>query len=192
MHKLKQKIVKDCFLEGKNIYLRQAEPADVKKWYKWFNNKKITSFMDQGRYPNTYEKQLIYLKRIYLSNTDIQLAIVEKKSDDLVGTIGLHQIDLINRNADLSIVVGETKFFGQGIGKEAVSLLMAHAFNTLNLHKLTAGMCEENKASVGLFVSLGFKREALLWDQIYLAGRYRNIIKLGLINKGLFKAAKKL
>lgn len=177
------KTAEDFFLEGRKVYLRQYKELDIKYWYRWFNDADVTKHMDQGRFPNTYSKQSEYLKKMLASSGDLQLAIVYKNGNRLVGTVGLHSIDYINRNADISIIIGDKKYWGKKIGKEAVYLLVRHAFNSLNLHKLTAGMVENNKASYKLFASLGFKKEGLLKDQVYLYGNYMNVIRLGLLKK---------
>ncbi|MEW5767122.1 MAG: GNAT family protein [bacterium] len=172
--------MKGCFIEGEKIYLRPFNESDIEIWYQWFNNEEVTYHMDKRRFPNTPEKQLKFMKGINASPSDIQLAIVHKKDDELIGTVGLHLIDFINRNADISIVIGEKKYWKKGIGKEACNLVIDHAFNMLNLHKLTAGMVEENMASYNLFVSLGFEKEGVYKEQVFLHGKYRNIVKLGL------------
>lgn len=174
---------KNFFLEGKKVILRPYVKTDIQRWYEWFNDEKVTYYMDQRRFPNTYEKQSRYLKKMFNNSSDLQLAIVYKKDNQLIGTVGLHQIDYINGNADISVIIGERKYWKKGLGSEAVCLMVRHAFGSLNLNKLTAGMAEENKYSYLLFVAIGFKKEGLLREQIYLHGKYRNTIRLGLLRK---------
>lgn len=171
------------FLKGRRVYLRPVREADAGQWYKWFNDEAVTFYMDKHRFPNTVEKQLEYFRQISKSTSDIQLAVIYAKKDELIGTVGLHQIDYINSNADISVVIGEKRYWRRGLGREAVSLVVRHAFNNLNLHKLTAGMSADNLGSFRLFQSLGFKKEALLREQLFLRGEYKDIIRLGLLKK---------
>jgi RimJ/RimL family protein N-acetyltransferase len=173
----------DCFLKGKRIYLRPYTKEDIGIWYKWFNDEEVTRHMDQRRSVNTHKKQAFYLKKMFTSPSDLQLAMVYKDNDCLIGTVGLHSIDRHNGNADVSIIIGDKSYWYQKLGKEAVLLLIEHAFCGMNLHKLTAGMIEENRASYRLFSSLGFKQEGLLREQVCLKGKYRNILRLGLLRK---------
>ena len=169
------------FLNGKKICLRQYSSRDVDLWYNWFNDAEVVKLMDQRRWPNTKEKQKRYLERMAQSTHDMQLAIVHKTNNKLIGTVGLHGIDPINRNADISVIIGDKKYWGKGLAKEAVGLLIRHAFDMLNVHKLTAGFIVGNKASQKLFESFGFKKEALLRQQVYLRGVYHDVIKMGLL-----------
>lgn len=174
---------KISFIDGKKICLRQYAVRDIDTWYNWFNDAQVVKFMDQRRWPNTKEKQKQYLERISASSSDMQLAVVYKSNDKLIGTVGLHGIDAINRNADISVIIGDKSYWGKGVAKEAVGLLIRHAFEMLNLHKLTAGFISGNTASEKLFKFFGFKKEALLSEQVYLDGKYHDIVRMGLLKK---------
>lgn len=171
------------FIDGKKICLRQYEAKDIDVWYNWFNDAEVVRLMDQRRWPNTKEKQKRYLEAMTASRADMQLAVIYKAGDKLIGTVGLHGIDPISRNADISVIIGDKKYWGKGLAKEAVGLLIRHAFSMLNLHKLTAGFVSGNTASQKLFGSFGFKKEALLREQVYLSGKYQDIIRMGLLKK---------
>lgn len=172
---------KISFMDGNKVCLRQYEAKDIDIWYNWFNDAEVVRLMDQRRWPNTKEKQKRYLEAMTVSRSDMQLAIINKANDCLVGTVGLHGIDPINRNADISVIIGDKKYWGKGLAKEAVGLLVHHSFEMLNLHKLTAGFIDGNAASQKLFESFGFKKEALLRQHVYLQGVYHNVIKMGLL-----------
>jgi len=170
----------DPFLVGKKIYLRSIiNEIDAIHWYKWFNDNEVTYYMEKGYYPNTLAKQIDYFSNLN-NNTDIQLAIIDKGNDNLIGGIGLHKLNLFNRNADISIIIGNKEYWGKGIGKEAVELLLNFAFNKLNLYKITAGMADCNKGSYNLFKKCGFIEEGRLKEQVFLNGKYCDIIKMGL------------
>lgn len=171
------------FIDGEKIFLRQYEAKDIDIWYNWFNDAQVVRLMDQRRWPNTKEKQKRYLEVMTSSRTDMQLAVILRSNNRLVGTVGLHSIDAVNRNADISIIIGDKKYWGKGLAKEAVGLLIGHAFAMLNVHKLTAGFISGNVASQKLFESFGFKKEALLREQVYLNGNYHDIIRMGLLKK---------
>lgn len=182
--------MKKSFLIGKKIYLRIHDENDIPIWSQWFNDQEITRFLVHGCFPNTEKQQKDFFKNMYKTKTDFQLAIVDKKTERLIGTIGLHKIDLLNRNADVSIVIGNKKYWKKKIGKEAVALILCHAFNKLNLHKITAGMVEENIASYSLFKSLGFKQEARLREQNFTNGKYQDVIRIGIL-KSEYRCEKK-
>lgn len=169
------------FLEGERCFLRPFSEEDILQWSSWFNDQEATRFMEQGYFPTTKEDQLRHFKNLGQSHSDLQLAIVEKEEGRLCGSVGLHKIDWIHRTGDVSIVIGESFGRGKGIGSEAVHLIVDHAFIKLNLNKLTSGMVASNEGSFQLFEKLGFKEEGRLRDQLYIEGKYQDVVKLGLL-----------
>ena len=156
--KMKKNTLFNPFLVGKNVYLRRHIEEDLDCWYRWFNDQGVTLFMQHGYFPNTYENQKSFLKSMYKAKNNLQLAIVAKNKDVLIRTMGLHGIHPVNKTADISIVIGDKKYWGKACAKESLELMLTHAFQKMNLHKLTAGMAVENVASYKLFISFGFKK----------------------------------
>ena len=82
----------DNFLIGKLVDLAILNKSIVKNtdWYKWFNYKKNTDYLEYGKFPNTLDDQLAYLennldqKNKILSNTQLnkklQLGIIQKRT----------------------------------------------------------------------------------------------------------------
>ena len=104
-----------------------------------------------------------------------------RTDEQLIGVVGLHHIDWVHRRGDISIVVGERALQGQGHGTEAIRLLTAHAFEKLNLRKLTAGMWASNVASRRSFERVGFVLEATLRQSYWRRDRYEDELRLGLL-----------
>ena len=145
------------------------------------NDPEVTAGMFKGLFPNTPEKQRRFFEKMYDDPANLQLAIEARPEGELVGTVGLHQIDQFHKNADVSIVLGESGFRGRGLGREALSLVVAHAFDKLCLHKLTGGMYATNEASRRLFEAVGFAREGVLREQALVKGVFVDIYKYGLV-----------
>jgi RimJ/RimL family protein N-acetyltransferase len=172
---------KNAFLEHNDIYLRAFLQEDVLKWASWFNDPSITEYMNKGSFPITPTDQIKRLETLYQGNDNIQLAIVQKNKDVLIGTIGVHKIDWINRHADISIVLGESASRGKGYGKQAIAIMVEHAFTKLNLHKLTSGMWANNQASEAIFKSNGFIKEGHRKEQFFYRGEYVDELDYGLL-----------
>ena len=64
------------------------------------------------------------------------------------GAIGLKNIDLINKKANLGYWIGE-QYWGRGITTECVGLTIDYAFSPeLGLKEISAYVFPENKASI--------------------------------------------
>jgi ribosomal-protein-alanine N-acetyltransferase len=51
---------------------------------------------------------------------------------------------------------------GRGFASKALNLVVAHAFETLGIHRIVADIDPDNTASLNLFLRNGFEREGLL------------------------------
>lgn len=93
-----------------------------------------------------------------------------------VGTVGIMHLDWRNRRCEFGpIFIGEMEYRGRGIAKEAEILVLDYCFNHLGLHKVIAHVPESNAAVIRLHEAAGFRRDILLRDHIYRAGRFEGL-----------------
>lgn len=69
---------------------------------------------------------------------------------------------------------------GEGYGREAVSLLVDHAFRTYDAPAVGAGVFDGNDASRCLLESLGFEREGRQRAYMFVDGEHRDRLQYGL------------
>jgi RimJ/RimL family protein N-acetyltransferase len=114
---------------------------------------------------------------------NLVLAIVAKDTDAHVGNISLQNIDLVSRNAEYAIVIGDKNYWGKGVAGEASRLLIAHGFNALNLHRIYCGTSSTNTAMQKLAAKLGMKEEGRRREALYKNGAYADVIEYGLLRE---------
>ena len=66
-------------------------------------------------------------------------AILNKKTGAHIGNIKLGDINWIHRFSELGIMIGDKRYWGKGYGEEACKLVLAYAFDRLNLNKVILG-----------------------------------------------------
>ena len=106
---------RNTFLSGESVILSILTREDVTQsnWYGWFNDESTTKHLQKHYYPNTLESQLKFVEEAESDKSKIQLGIRRKSNPTvLLGVISLQHINLINRNAELSIVIGENEARG--------------------------------------------------------------------------------
>ena len=182
---------RDLFIVGKTIALRAINRKDVTNtnWYGWFNDEETTKNLQKHYFPNSVEKQMQFYESLINDKSKLQLMIIDKETPELVlGIVSVQKIDLINRNADISLVIGEEGARDLKRAHEVMSLMIKHSFETLNLHKVTVGYIESLKYwGIFLMKRFGFEQEGELKEQMYKKGKYHNIILLGLTRDKLKK-----
>lgn len=167
-----------------DFYLRGLRASDLDgRWPEWFNDPVVTRFQAKGYYPNTRERQTAYYERISSSQTDVVLAIVDRKSDAHIGNVGLHDIDRLHRTAVLGIVIGEKSAWGRGIGARAWRAITNYGFEVLGLHKICATAIDGNPASLKCALGAGYEIEGRQVQQIYKNGVHLDLVHVGLLRE---------
>ena len=176
---------KDVFLRGRHVVLKGLSEDDVlnSNWYGWFNDEETTRYMQQHYFPNTRESQLeFYRKEIRGNEHKLQLGICDAQGGPLVGVISLNGIDPIARKAELSIVVGEREYRKTAPVVESIELLVSHAFENLNLHRIYGGSLMDELVEL-LHRTLGFSREGVLREDVYKNGKYNDVFLYGVLKE---------
>lgn len=159
-----------AFLSSHSIELRPPLDSDVLdgNWSNWYNDPVTTLCNSHGVFPVTRQQELVYIHEQLKCNDSILLAIVEKGSKRLIGNAGLQHIDLINRKCEIAITIGEDAPMSTGV--EAFGLLAGHAFDRLNLNRVSGATHEKLTVFTQLISVLGFQMEGR-WRQYYLRNR---------------------
>lgn len=106
-------------------------------------------------------------------------AIVLKKENILIGSIGYKDIDRKHHRAEFGYWIGKP-YWGKGYATEAVELLVDYGFNELGLHRIYATPFGSNIASQRVLEKAGLRKEGILKDHIYHIGEYHDLVFFGL------------
>ena len=172
-------------LQGKNIYLRALEPEDLEFVYAIENDETIWEVS------NTITPYSKFLIRQYLENAhqdiyevkQLRLAICKSNTSEAVGLIDLFDFDVKNKRAGVGIIIQNEIDRNNGLGKEALGLVINYAFQQLQLHQLYANIGTENKASVSLFTTFGFERIGVKKDWNFANNAFQDEAVFQLIKK---------
>ena len=109
-----------------------------------------------------------------------------QRSDDtwtLIGNCALLDIDWRNRSGELGILIGEKDYWGQGYGTEAIRLLVKHAFETLNLHRVWLRVYETNPRAIRAYEKAGFVMEGRQRQAEIKNGKYIDVLVMSLLRE---------
>jgi len=103
--------------------------------------------------------------------------------DQFIGMVNYHARQPWNRRLALGWIL-LPRFQGRGYMQEAVGAVLGHCFTNLNTHRVEAEIEPENVRSARLAQRLGFQREGLLRDRLFVADRPRSQQMYGLLRSG--------
>jgi RimJ/RimL family protein N-acetyltransferase len=168
------------FRIGNAIYLRPIERVDAPVLQHWINDPAVTRTLLAHR-PLNLASEEQWIDDLYKTDHEVVLGIVISATDRLIGATGLHQIDYKNRHAQFGIVIGDTHEWNKGYGTEATALMVAYAFETLNLNRVWLHVYETNAYGIKAYEKVGFCKEGVLRQETFRDGRYVDTIAMGMV-----------
>jgi RimJ/RimL family protein N-acetyltransferase len=147
----------------------------------------IAKYLYQVPYPYRIEDALNFIKSSYDDfklHKAITFAIDYKyKSISLLaGTIGIKDIDYVNKKADIGYWIGK-QYQGKGIATECVKLVVNYAFDVLELEEISAYVFPDNNSSIRVLEKNGFVQTEEVNEYHPMSNRYRNSLIYIIKNK---------
>ncbi|MDO8753457.1 MAG: GNAT family protein [Anaerolineales bacterium] len=168
---------------GERIRLRAVEREDVNKFHEWVNDPEVTrglslylpmSMTDEENWFNAMTKR---------AQNEKALAIEVRKGKHwkLIGNCAVFGIEQVNRSAELGIMIGDKSEWNKGYGSEAMTLLVRHCFETLNLNRAFLRVYTENIRAVRSYEKAGFVLEGRLREAVYKIGKYEDVLMMSVL-----------
>lgn len=162
-------------LETKRLILRRRLDEDLLEMVEMLNNNSVIKYL--GGYPPKDEHTILGIIR-HRQSTNWH--IIGKENNEFIGECGLNKI-IDNYLGEVSYILNE-RFWGKGIGYEAMNKVIDHSFKTLKLGKLFAVIDSKNKRSINLIKRLNFSHDADIKEADF-GGRVADISYYSLKNK---------
>jgi len=167
--------------EGSPIKLRYVRESDMEAYYSFLQDAESNRLTGtQQHIPR--DKVAAWIKKIAVRNDDrVDMMIVLKETDELLGEVVLNEIDSLNRSANIRIGIQGTQHRGKGYGTEAMLCTLRYGFETLKLHRIYLGVYVFNPRAIHVYEKIGFKREGVERDVLFLEGEYHDMIMMSML-----------
>lgn len=169
--------------EKEPVYLRDMTREDTDRIVDWRNRESVRrNFIYQELF--TRESHENWIRTMVETGRVVQKIICERPDGRPVGSVYLRDIDHRHRKAEYGIFIGEEQARGKGYGTCAARLMLEYAFGELSLHRVFLRVYADNEPAIRSYEKAGFQREACLRDDVYIRGKYRDIVLMGILNPG--------
>lgn len=164
------------------IYLRLMTYADTESIVRWRNSDAVRkNFIYQALF--TKESHENWIRTKVETGDVVQMIICELDTDRPVGSVYVRDIDHTHQKAEYGIFIGEDFARGKGYGTAAARLMIQYCFEELGLHRLFLRVYADNFAAIRSYEKAGFEKEAYLREDVWIDGKYRDIILMGVLNR---------
>ena len=163
-------------LLGEHIFLRAIEATDLDLLYHLENDESIWEISNTS---TPYSK---FILKQYLDNAhrdiyevkQIRLVIGLVANKEAIGLIDLFDFDPKHKRVGVGVIIFPKENRGKGYAKESLEILCNYAFAHLGVHQIYANITEDNRASISLFESIGFKKAGTKIDWIVSGKEFKN------------------
>ncbi len=172
--------------EGKTIILRMPDVGDCQAWTKLRELSASFLMPWEPLWPHDAVSSSFYMRqwrrfsRRWIQDREYAFLIFRRQPNGqeggLLGGITITDIKRsVYQVGTLGYWMG-APFAGQGVMREAISLLLPFAYQQLGLHRLEATVMPENERSIRLLRSLGFREVGLSKQNMQIEGAWRDQI----------------
>jgi RimJ/RimL family protein N-acetyltransferase len=167
---------------GERIYLSPICLEDAERYAAWLNDLGTSRYLTLASAQVTLQGEREALVAL---SKEHAYAIVEKSKDELLGNVGIFQIDGVHRSAEVGIFIGDPRKRGKGYGSEALRLLCDYGFNVLNLASIRLRTYAFNGRAAASYRKVGFKEAGRLRKAHFYAGAYHDVLLMDLLPEDL-------
>ncbi len=167
---------------NEKVTLRPMTVEDTDLIVSWRNQEEVRKyFICQD--PFTREGHLNWIRTMVDTGKVVQMMICVGEDSLPVGSVNVRDIDRQNQKGEYGIFIGESSARGKGIGTEAAKLMLRHCFKELQLHRVFLRVYADNFRAIRSYEKAGFQKEAYLRDDVFVNGKFRDIILMAALNQ---------
>ena len=178
-------------LYGKLVNLRKLSIDDAITLVNLMNYE-ISKYLYEVPYPYKIDDALNFIKSScddFKLHKAINFAIEYKNKSEssnlLVGTIGIKDIDYVNKKANIGYWIGK-KYQDKGIATECIKLVVNYAFDILELEKISAFVFPNNNSSIRVLEKNGFVKTTTQVKEYHsMSNSYRTSLIYIIKNKNI-------
>jgi len=114
------------------------------------------------------------------SSKETAFGITTKADGQLIGVVGLREIDTEHAQAEIGCWIG-VEWWGNGYAAEAAKTVIDYAFQELKLNRIYGHYMVRNPASGRVLAKIGMKPEGLLRQRVRKWGVFEDVVLMAII-----------
>ena len=181
--------MKTPFLVGETIYLRPLEPEDGPDAARWFRDVEIGGRFGSGL-PMSEEAGRRHVEGLTRDERQVGMAVALRADDKLVAAIQLYSLQPQRRSGGYRLALDPAGRGAEKIAVEATRVVLAYAFETLNLNRLWLQVLAADRVARKRFAKVGFVEEGVLRQEAWRDGRYEDVAAMAMLREEWDRRAK--
>lgn len=160
-------------IETKRLFLRPISQEDKEALFEYRSDQETNKY--QGWVPETIEDVAQFIEKVAKQINEpeswFQFVIIEKKSEKIIGDLGVHFYGEENVQVELGCTLNK-HFQHKGYATESLESVLDYLFNELNKHRVHTSIDPENTDSINLVERIGLRKEAHFVKSLHFKGSW--------------------
>ncbi|MGI8584309.1 MAG: GNAT family N-acetyltransferase [Chitinophagaceae bacterium] len=167
-------------LETDRLMLRKISMDDAEYLFHLRTNEDAMRYINKPKLLSIDDAREIIKK---MNEPDrVQWGITLKTADTIIGTIGYHRIEKEHFRAEIGYML-HPQYWNTGIMSEAITIVIDHGFNEMNLHSIEAIINPGNTISRNILKKFNFIKEAYFKETFFFEGNFLDSEIYSLVNR---------
>lgn len=165
--------------------LRELNPTDVEALLAIYGSPDATAHMSFEPRNREQIEQIVtrsIAAAAALPRTEYALAVIERKTADLIGFGRLALDPHQQRGATIGFALRPDRW-REGFGIQTVRLLLAFGFNDLDLHRIWGARSPLNEASARTMLAAGMVEEGTIREHVLKGGKWRDSVVHAILDR---------
>jgi diamine N-acetyltransferase len=170
---------------GDRIRLVAIEKEDLPLFVEWLNDPEVRKGIALYL-PMSMAQEERWFERMLERPQDEQPLNIEVREGGgwvKIGNMGLFGFDHHARSAEVGIMIGNKAYWNKGYGTEAMTLMLKHGFESLNLHRIMLKVYADNPRAIRCYEKAGYVHEGRMRQARYWNGKYHDILIMGVLKE---------
>lgn len=173
--------LEDLRLQGSLVLLRPSTEADYPVFARILSDPEVMQSLPQlSMGPAGWTVQQVAERegafaRLRKLQKSLQFAVVDVRSQAVLGTCGFHVLSLASRSALFGMIL-DRPAWGKGVAAESQLLTFGYAFETLGIHRIEMETDERNLRARGFLERAGVGQEFVRKESVLENGAFHDSV----------------
>lgn len=167
------------------LKLRELNRKDITEVNAWRSDRDLINYLGAPfRYINSEVDEKWFESYLSARSNTIRCAIYDDSEPEItLGMVALTDIDWVYRIGTLHIMIGNSNNRNRGIGTFAVTEMLKHGFDDMNLHRIELEVLVSNSRAIHLYEKIGFEKEGIKKKAAFKNGLYVDVAFMALLSE---------
>jgi len=143
---------------GSKVVLREKHLGDAADDYRWRTDRELACYDAARPLVSSFDEYLtLFQDELAYANPYRHSLAIEDLAGRHIGNTMYYNIDVMRREAEIGITIGEREYWNRGYGAEAVGLLVRYLLTKKRFRRVHLKTLEWNQRARGCFEKVGFE-----------------------------------